>query len=222
MNKHLFYGLGIAVLTLTSTHRLQAQISKEKWRVGAQAGSFGPGLNLTYEHSEKWNFRFSTSFWKHSRSKEDERRAGVSFDQQNEFRLGGIALLADWKCIPQVQKLSLSGGIFYQFNRFTQTRSYFIMDEGAQRDLGSLTIELRTFPVSPYLGVHYRIIESSKNWNLSAEAGALFHGRPKVNFTGTGNVEPTAEQDEIIARNLKNYNFYPNITILFTYKLNRK
>ncbi|TNE54835.1 MAG: hypothetical protein EP338_05815 [Bacteroidetes bacterium] len=201
--------------------RAQTQSIFKKVDYGIQLGTLGPGIVTKYDFNNRHAVRFSGSFAQISLRKK-YNLGDVYTDRTRTLRTGGIGLVYDWKPLEQLEDLKLSGGIFYQFHRLNENRNYELDNRGNRENLGSLQIDVRTFPVNPYLGAILGKIDPERRWNLILECGVLFHARPQVDFTGTGLVAPTAEQDEIIEGNLRNYNFYPNLNIQLYYNLNYK
>lgn len=203
------------------TSFLNGQNEPRDWYAGAQLGSMGVGAQLQTAINDKMNARVAFSFMQLKPEKEMQS-GDISFEKKSLFRTGGVGLTVDWQFYQKWEKIRITGGLYYQFNRVNQERIYTFSNDGLVEDMGSLKIEIYTFPLNPCIGLQWGKLDSNRKFNYLIDAGFLFHGRPKVNFTGSGRVEPTAEQDEIVQNNLKNYNFYPNLNFTLLYTLNHE
>ena len=112
-------------------------------------------------------------------------------------------------------------GVFYQANKLLQRDDYTYVGDDRNEDLGNLTIDFTSFPVSPYVGLIFGNYKSGRRCTVAFELGTLFHGKPRVNWVGEGIIAPTAEQDEIVAGNVSNYNWWPYANFQINYKLNK-
>lgn len=215
-NHHISLRLCFAFFLAGTSLSSQAQLDLKQTNYGIQLGSMGLGIQAANQVTEKLQLRVPLTFAQMT-FKKDVRFGDIASSNERKMRTGGIGVISDWSLLPSYETIRFSGGLFFQFNRLKETRSYAFYNEGLVEDMGSLTIDVKSFPLSPYIGVLLGKINPDKQWNILLDVGTLFHGRPKVDFTGTGRIAPTADQDDVVENNLKNYNFYPNINFQLYY-----
>lgn len=213
--------LTLSILLFSST---LGMAQKEKDSVpsnyfGIQLGSLGIGGQYSHNIHPRWNIRLSASYIQLSMDKE---KVTSTYRQDIEYnaRLGGIALLADYSLRKTNGNFKLSTGVIYQFNKVSQNSQFtYIGDESSQLDLGTLNLTFTTFPVNPYVGLVLGNFQTKKRLFFTFEMGTTFHGSPRVEFTGTGIVRHTADQGEIVEKNVHNYSWYPYGNFQLNYKL---
>jgi hypothetical protein len=184
--------------------------------VSFTAGSLGFGTHVKASFSPKLDFRLGASFFQAKLNKTSEASI-ISFEREQLLRTGAICITADWRAFKNSEYIALCGGIYYQLSQFKDTRNFWVTD--TKEDLGQLTVAIKPFPINPYLGILIGKTNPDKKINYFAEIGTLFHGIPKVDFTGSGRVEPTASQGPVIRENLKFYNYYPVLNLHLNYNL---
>ena len=215
------FRVAFACFFLNTAVQSHAQIETSEINLGLQLGSTGIGLQAATRINEKVQLRTTVSFMQ-LRLKKEFSQGDIQTSRTRLMRTGGVGLISDWQLLKKTDKFRLSGGLYYVFNKLEETRAYSFNDEGTIEDMGLLTIAVESFPINLYGGLLIGKIDPEKKMNILLDIGTMFHGRPKVDFTGGGRVEPTADQDDIVRDNLKNYNFYPNINVLLFYRLNSK
>jgi hypothetical protein len=199
--------------------KVKASIEEQGLSAGIQINTLGLGGQFVMPLNNSLNARFSASFIQMKFQKNVER-GNLAEDRNRKLRSGGLGLLVDWKPF-EYELIRFSGGLVYQFNRASESRDYVYTRNGEAMELGNLTVDFTFFPVNPYIGFVFGrpIPLAEKKISVLFELGTLFHGRPRVDFTGAGRIAPTAEQDDVIANNVKNYMFYPVASIQLNYKI---
>lgn len=198
--------------------QVNEEAKKHPQYIGQQIGTLGYGLHYSYGISPQWALRANASYF-HINQRTEETSSTLISERHRFLRTGGFGIVADWSFAKNNPNWKLSFGAYYQFNLARETRDYTYMSGDVIEDLGRLKIEFTTMPVNPYLGFMFGNFKSDKVITYAIEAGTLFHGHPKVDFTGSGRIEQTAEQDDLIRDNVKNYMFYPVINFKLNYKL---
>lgn len=192
-------------------------LQKGNMTIGVQVGSLGPGLQFTYTVNSKLNLRAVGSFMKLNYSTEfDESQVHTS--EKIMAKTGVIGLISDWNVFNK-QWFRLSGGVVYNFNQLIDTRNYVYTKTTPSYDVGSLTLDFTTMKVNPYLGIVLGRQNQDKKVNFLVELGTLYHGQPKVNFTGEGRIGATSEQVDVVKSNVSNYAFYPVLNLQLNVKI---
>ena len=222
----------LACLIIGLTSQLSAQESEksspsfpENYKLssptlGIQLGSMGIGIQYTHPLSERWNLRGTASYFDIALP-QSIPSSTVNTERVYSARLGGIGAIADYSFSKKTPNWKLAMGLFYQINRVGIYQEFTYVGDDLNEDLGTLDLQFDSFPVSPYAGLVFGNFKSQKRVTFSLELGTLFHGRPNVTFTGTGRIGPTAEQDELVAENVSNYNWFPYANFQLNFKLSK-
>jgi hypothetical protein len=186
--------------------------------IGLQIGTLGIGAQYIHPLTSKWELRSTLSYLQLTKKRE-LISTSLTTDETIKMRTGGIGIYANYNVFSKTPNWKVSLGAVYQFNRIIDTRVYEVEYNNSQIDLGSLSLEFTTFPVSPYAGILWGNFKSEKKININLELGTLYHGKPNVVFTGEGRIAPTAEQGPLVEENVKDYNWYPYLSFNINYKL---
>lgn len=184
--------------------------------IGLNLGTTGFGLHLKNEFTERLNIRANLNYF-YFRNSSNYESSGIRIDKSTKINSGTLGLNIDWKFLSKFDYIWLCAGLYYHYNKFYEKRSFQSIHQND--DLGNLQIELKTFPIKPYFGILIGKHNPYRRFNPYLEIGTLVHPSPKVNFTGQGKVEKTAEQDELIEQNIKNYYLFPIINFHLNYKI---
>lgn len=221
MKLHSLKMLAFVSIQFALTAKISQAQEKSSPLVGFQVGTMGLGFQYVHPINSRWDLRAAATYFqlKHNREWTTTTTSTLTTSETIKGRTGGVSLIADYNLSSKTPNFKLAFGALYQLNRLIDTRSYLVEYSGQNVDLGNLTLEYTTFPVSPYAGFVWGNFKTEKKIVYSIELGTLYHGKPRVDFTGEGRIAPTAEQDEMAAENVKDYNWYPVLNFQINYKL---
>lgn len=206
------------VFLLLCTHLLAfSQEEKPKKYISQHLGTLGFGIEYNHGFTNRFSLRGNLNYFR--LNQKTTYSNSTLYEKYRAFRSAGIGVIADWRFIGNAPNWKLSAGVYILSRRASETRDYIYTNEDLTEDLGRLSIKFSTFPVNPYVGFIYGNFMSVKPITYSIEFGTLFHGNPRVDFTGNGRIEQTTQQDDIIKENVKNYMFYPVLNFKLNYKL---
>jgi hypothetical protein len=193
--------------------------TKNGIHAGVQLGTLGAGAHFVYALNDRVHFRLSGSYIpiKYKSSFEEEKN--VKTDNELQVKLASVGLKCDLMPSKSMEGFRFSVGLFYNASKYQVHRIYNYDNGTIKEDLGTLTIKANYPKINPYLGMVFGKYNSTRKINLFFEMGVLYIGKPTIDFTGTGRVEPTAEQGPIIQENMKGYNWMPNFNLHLNYKL---
>lgn len=194
-----------------------SQEEQPKKYISQQLGTLGYGLEYNHGLTNRLSLRGNLIYFR--LSQKITYSNSVLFEKYRFFRYAGVGIVADWRFLENVQNWKVSAGIYCISRKASETRDYIYINEDFTEDLGRLSVEFSAFPVNPYLGFVYGNFKSTKPITYAIEFGTLFHGNPRVEFTGTGRLEQTAQQVDIIRENVKNYMFYPVLNFKLNFEL---
>jgi hypothetical protein len=194
------------------------------WGLSLKASTLGFGLEVIRRQNQFFTFRLGGTYFPWER-----RNTDVEFEVEKTYtaNFSAVTLIADWFVIGHFSTFHLSGGFVYNksnlkvdgipSNTYT-IGSYTIPPE----QIGDISIRLTPNKFSPYLGAGFgSFISNKKRLTFNVQLGILYQGPPEVEFNATGMIEPTAEQIEIVARNMEGFIFYPVLDLQIVYRLNR-
>ncbi len=219
----------LSLFLMESTYKAQTTEEKSKtttstetkngFNAGIQIGTLGAGAHFVYALNDRVHFRLSGSYipLKYKNSFEEEKN--VNTDNELQVKLTTVGLKCDLMPSKSLEGFRFSLGLFYNASQYQIHRIYTYDDGSIKEDLGTLTIKANYPKINPYLGMVFGKYKASRKVNLFLEMGVLYIGKPTIDFTGTGRVEPTAEQGPIVQENLKGYNWMPNVNLHLNYKL---
>lgn len=191
-----------------SPPKAATQSEKAPSYISMKVGSLGAGLEFSHSIASRWAMRYNFTYFQYTKNAET-KSGNVETVREAFVRCGGLGVIADYNLSKTNPNWKLAMGLVYQFNRVSDSRTYTYTGSSTPEDLGNLTLAFTAFPVNPYLGIVAGNFRSKKHLQFSFEAGTLFHGRPRVEFTGSGRIQQTTEQIGIVEENVKNYNWFP-------------
>jgi len=215
----------VHVLPDTSTMKL-AKVTNwhEGWGLSLKASTLGFGLEVIRRQNQFFAFRLGGTYYPYNAKKTD-----TEFEVEKTYNadFSALTLIADWFIIGHFSSFHLSGGVVYNLTNLTvdgvPINTYVIGTYPIPpSQIGDVTIKLTPVKFSPYLGAGFgNFISKKKKLTFNVQLGVLYQGPPKVEFTATGMVEPTAEQEHIVAKNVEGFTFYPILDVQIVYRLSR-
>jgi len=193
----------------------------QHFAISARVGTLGPGLELGYQLHPKLNLRAGGNYLNYSRTFEvdvEDQPLAVDWDIQ----LKNFSLIAD--LVPFGGAFRLSGGVVLNrnqtsgFGRFTEP----ISSGGAvfqPEEVGQLSGTLSFSEISGYAGIGFGNTARGNRVGLILDIGALYHGAPKLSMNATEMLEPNNENAAIIQENIKQYAWYPVVSLGFSIRL---
>lgn len=194
------------------------------WGLSLKASTLGVGLEVVRKQNQFLTLRLGGTYFPYTSSNTDEE-----FEVEKTYNadFSAVTLIADWFILGHLSSFHLSGGIAYNMCNLTvdgtpinkyEIGSYVIPPE----QLGDLQIKLTPNKFSPYLGAGFgNFLSSEKRLTFNIQLGVLYLNSPKVDFNASGMIEPTADQEEIVASNVEGLIFYPVLDFQLVYRLTR-
>ena len=188
---------------------------------GVNLGTSGPGLQFSYAFHDNFNARVEFSKMSINHLKQNSSKQGLYFVNDMTGTSGFIGALVDWHPIKKAHIINFTGGIVYNFLKGTLDQTFTYKSGSVVKDMGTLTMDIKVNKVAPYLAV---VIGNPVPTNIhrlgvALEVGTYYFGSPKATWRGTGMIEPTSDQVEIVERNLKADSWYPVFTLQVNYAI---
>jgi hypothetical protein len=218
MIRNLFF-LSIFLLSIYSF----SQNDKRSNFLGAHFGSLGTGLNYTHNINERFDASITLSYFNANIEKTTVAKKSETHSLRN-FNTKSGSFLINWYYSKKSSAVCLTGGVYYQLTRLSETREYFYNvspDSEDKESIGTVSLAFSSKPFSPYLGLTFGEPYTLSRVSVALDLGVLYHGRPIVDFKATDRLSQTAEQQWIIEDNVKNYNFYPVANLRINVKLSK-
>jgi hypothetical protein len=227
MKKNILFCLCLFIMNTSykaqSTEKKPKAISstgtKNGFHAGIQFGTLGAGAHFVYALNDRVHFRLSGAYIPLNYKNSFEEEKNVITDNELQVKLSTVGLKCDLMPSKNLEGFRFSIGLFYNASKYQIHRIYTYNDGSVKEDLGTLTIKAIYPKVNPYLGMVFGKYKPTRKVNVFLEMGVLYIGKPTIDFTGSGRVEPTAVQGPIVQENLKGYNWMPNINLHLNYKI---
>jgi len=150
--------------------------------LGVKLSTFGPGVEIIAAINPTFQLRLGGTYFNYAYTHDDEN-------------LSSVSLLANFHL---TRVFFLSGGLIYNMNEIglngfpNKTITIGVMEVQPEQ-IGSLDYRVKPgSSISPYAGIGIgRSLSKDNVVSFAVEFGAAFHGKPKVELSATGMLEPT-------------------------------
>jgi hypothetical protein len=191
--------------------------------VALKVGTFGPSLGVVVGASDKLNVRVDVPFLNFNYVG-DEEIDDFAVDISADVKLFSVGAMADFH--PFSNGFRVTGGALYNNREVRWAASspgdQTVGDETyTAAEIGTLygVVEMGS-KIAPYLGIGFgNPLSPNKKLGFVVDLGVLYQGSPKVTMTGTGMIEPTAQEASKVENNLEWAKYYPGLSIGLTYKV---
>jgi len=188
--------------------------------VGLNFSTIGFGATLTKNISRRLDFRLNGSYLGYNY---DVNKLKKELQGNARLKVGAVGGNIDFYLL---RFLYFSGGISYNITSIAidakEAESINVGDIVLDpNDIGSLSAKITPgSKINPYFGLGFSF-RRQKKLNFGIEFGLFVQGAPKVKLQATGMLEPTAsaEQEQIMEKNISPIIYYPNISLRFSYRL---
>lgn len=195
--------------------------------IGIKVNTLGPGGEVIVAITPKIHVRVGGTYFKYS-VPESVTATISGFDNinsSNSFVFGGISLLGNYQL---GRVFFVSAGAIYNLVEIdvkgapNQTLTIGAINATPEQ-VGSMSIHIEPgMKVCPYVGVGLgRTLAKSGIFSFAFEAGAVFHGSPKVTLGATGMLTPTAsaEQQQTLNENIAFLKIYPMVSFQLSIRI---
>lgn len=211
--------MGVSLFCFTFSH---AQ-GEKSYSVGAGFSNLGYTLQLALQKSESSAFRLTLGTFQKSFNDIPYLLDNREFILNSDLTLGGSSLLCDW--YPSKSRFKFVFGVGYSFAKI---QGNMILKDSLklgeigfdQSKVGRANFQVSPFPVLPYIGVGIGKASPKKKINVQFELGTYYVFDRIVSFECSGLIAPTSDQQQLISENLKEYQWFPNASVIVSYKLN--
>jgi hypothetical protein len=136
-----------------------------------------------------------------------------------DLKLSSFGLLADWHLFSGVTHLT--AGLMGNGNKLelaaTATGGNYTINGNtySAAQVGTLTTTVEFNKTAPYLGFGWSGQAKNSGFSFNSDFGIMFQGSPKATIatTGSGGAAMTADAQTQLNEDLKNYKYYPVISI---------
>ncbi|MDY0086625.1 MAG: hypothetical protein RBR84_11950 [Bacteroidales bacterium] len=189
--------------------------------LGVKLSTFGPGAEVIAAINPKLHIRLGGTYFKYKYTHDDKN---IDINGSADARLGSISLLANYYI---ARIFFVSGGLLYNMNEVdlngypTKSITIGVVDVTPQ-EIGTLDFKVQPgSSITPYLGIGLgRSLSKNNIISFAVEAGAAFHGKPKVELNATGMLEPTGSEEQrlLLEDNLSSLNIYPMLNFQLSFR----
>lgn len=190
--------------------------------IGIKMSTFGPGVEVIAAVSPKIHLRLGGTYMHYTYHHNDNN---IEVNGSANAHLSSISLFANYQL---ARVFFVSAGFLYNMNEigldgfFTKSMTIGSMEVEPER-IGKLDFKIKPGSLlTPYAGIGIgRSLSKNGVVSFAVEAGAAFHGNPKVELKATGMLEPTGseEQRQQLEDNLAGFNIYPMLNFQLSFRL---
>ncbi len=192
-----------------------------KFSVGLQAGTSGVGANLSMAVLPSLNLRVGGTYAEINNYPFKEKKSSIDVANSASATVGYLGVFADWHPFKGATGLNITIGVLHSFIGGTLNQQFTYNSGSTSEDLGTLKMSsIKVNQICPYAGLTLGNPIPKKKISFSAEIGTYYFGSPTFTWTGIGAIAPTADQRSIVEGNIKDYSFYPVVTLQLNYKIN--
>jgi len=124
------------------------------------------------------------------------------FGNAFKFTLGGAYMLTNIKGVARMKDTIQQGEIFLDPTK-----------------VGIISLDVSPAKFSPYAGIGFGRAIPKNRVGFSFEIGTYYIGAPQLNFSATGLLEPTSNQQSVLQKGLDQYRWLPQVMFNLTFKL---
>jgi len=189
--------------------------------LGVKLSTFGPGAEIIAAINPTFQVRIGGTYFNYKYTHDDEN---IDVNGSADANLSSVSLLLNFHL---ARVFFLSGGLIYNMNEIglngfpTKTITIGAMEVQPEQ-IGSLDFKVKPgSSLTPYAGIGLgRSLSKNGVVSFAIEAGAAFHGKPKVELKATGMLEPTGseEQRQLLEDNLSSFNIYPMLNFQLSFR----
>jgi hypothetical protein len=182
--------------------------------VDVHVSTLGYGADVAFQMSDTVVARVGLNQFKKSINTSS---SGLNYS--GDLKLSSFGLLADWHLFNGVTHLT--AGLMGNGNKLDLTAvatggSYTINGNVyTAADVGTLSTKVEFNKTAPYLGFGWSGQPKNSGFSFNSDFGIMFQGSPKatITTTGTGGAAMTADAQTQLNEDLKEYKYYPVISI---------
>ena len=178
--------------------------------IDAHVSTLGIGMDLSSAVTDTIDARIGFSQFKKSFNQSTSSNGGQA-NYSGNLKLSSVDLLADWHLFNGVTHLTT--GAMYNGNKLEMNAvgTYVINGTSYNTPL-TTTVAFNKF--APYLGFGWSGRARNTGWSFKSDFGILFQGAPKTTITAPGvSAADIASEEKTINDSLKNFKYYPVISI---------
>ena len=177
--------------------------------VEARISTLGYGLGLGFQATDSVVARVGFNQF----SKTYSTTSGA-VNYNGNLKLSSADLLADWHLFGGVTHLT--AGLVYNNNKVEMTSvGQYTLNGTAYT--GTLNSSVTFNKVAPYLGFGWSGQPKNSGFSFNSDFGVLFQGQPKASVSGSGNAAADATAQADLENSLKNFRYYPVISVGIAY-----
>ena len=189
--------------------------------VGARASSLGIGPEVTLQLTSELNLRGGASYLPLRRRGLAQQTVNVQYDV--EARLAAILLFLDWHPFNNAFRVS-AGGVYNRSQaevRALPTESLTVNGRSFTPDqLGHVSGSASfTNAIHPYLGLGFGNAVRGSRFDVFADIGAMYVGRPRVEMNGDGFIKGTANHASTLNEGFRSFRILPYLSLGFSVDL---
>jgi hypothetical protein len=216
-----------AITAVVACALLTGPLGAQRVAIGARTGSLGLGAELTASVASKLNVRVGLNQYTYSRQDDDDSfdfDSPVAVSIDTDAKLSSVTAMLDY--LPFNNFLRLSAGLMLNSTKattlITPTESYTMGDKTFTPErIGTLTGTTDwEQKMAPYVGIGFgNAAKATGRFGVQLDVGAFHTGAPRFELAGTNMLAPTADQGPSINDGMKDFAWYPQVSLGISYRV---
>ncbi|MBC7383908.1 MAG: hypothetical protein H7296_13135 [Bacteroidia bacterium] len=200
--------------------------NKIAWGAGVNFSTNGIGVQLSgaITNNNKLIGRISGSYLQYEFKKIEYDVSGTKLSSNVKLTFGSVGGYLDWH--PFGNAFKLTGGVAYLLTNMKG--SAYVRDSVKQGEItlntasvGNIQIGVDTRVIAPYMGIGFGRAVPKNRLGFGIEVGTYYIGPPRISFICTGLLEPTSDQEEVLKKNMQQYQWLPQLMININFRLTK-
>lgn len=195
-----------------------------RYGVGLNAGIGGIGLDFGTSFNNHFGARLGLSYFALTDYKYVYNYSGIKIESTTSLSLINSTLILDFHPFKK-KTFKLSAGVSYFINNEVTIRGEYnedlkVNDMVLTKDqVGYLEADITWNKVVPYFAIGFGRSVPKNRWGFAMDLGLFYTGKPSAEIRATEKLEPNADQEEQLEKNISEYQFLPQLNFRLTYRI---
>ncbi len=195
-----------------------------RYGAGLNAGIGGVGLDFASSFNNHFGARLGVSYFALTDYKYVYNYSGIKIESTTSMSLINSTLIFDYHPFKR-KTFKLSAGLSYFINNEVTIRGEYnedlkVNDMVLTKDqVGYIEADITWNKVVPYFAIGFGRSVPKNRWGFAMDLGLFYTGKPSADIRATEKLEPNADQEAQLEKNISEYQFLPQLNFRLTYRI---
>lgn len=195
-----------------------------RYGAGLNAGIGGVGLDFASSFNNHFGARLGVSYFALTDYKYVYNYSGIKIESTTSMSLINSTLIFDYHPFKR-KTFKLSAGLSYFINNEVTIRGEYnedlkVNDMVLTKDqVGYIEADITWNKVVPYFAIGFGRSVPKNRWGFAMDLGLFYTGKPSAEIRATEKLEPNADQEAQLEKNISEYQFLPQLNFRLTYRI---